>query len=825
MKSNRKNYRKKKLGMKWNRMRKTLGIFALIAILFGSVWPNGTLAEMAAYASNVSGNEMLVDADESDALDDESQSVTGTDTSAGQSSSEDAGVQDGNDEGQSADSGNSSDAAQDADDSQTDGESAGEEGMPAEGEDGNETDEENLKSTSGNDLNEDADPEEEQGSEDVTLAEQYLDSITALLEEAQALDSDAENVSVQCADIYDRLMDVYAEALADKEAGNLTEEEYGEIYDLVGETVGVLYGLGYDPYAVTTLANSTSGTSDHLEVKVTGTATVTINGKDYPQKVSITTSDTFKVSAKQGTSSYTGFTWKDATVSNGVATGGSVSTGNGSQDRSRTVKLNGSFQTGTKDNQIVYTITVIKDVTFTVDDYDGDGNSDSLTIPMELSVDIGYWYEANNCPGTYEVVNENNRESAWTQGYYVENRGSGIDVAVSGSTVGSALMKGKLAIAKSATGVDSGASFQFVVKDSSGAYLTFDSSNAYTGTSATLADSCYITVTAGSSVVLSKIPVGVYTITEIQKEGYIITDAEGNASDNYTVDYVVETKTDNAIPVATFTNKKLTTDAGISIKKTAGGLASGSYPDPVVSIYTADANGNKTSETAVWSGTLETNGDTLYLKTTLAAGTYVIEETGYEEDGYNCTTTLTGGATVNGLVFTVDAGKRYDLVVNNQYSERPKTTSITLTKEVTGNMGDRTKEFSFNISVKNADGSACSDFTVDGETVNTASLSHGETVTIGNLPIGGSITITENNEGYTTSYKVTNGESTTNAAAGTAITETIDEGDSITFINHKEMTIDTGVILDTLPYVLILAIVIAGIIFGIWNKRKHMDFD
>ena len=47
---------------------------------------------------------------------------------------------------------------------------------------------------------------------------------------------------------------------------------------------------------------------------------------------------------------------------------------------------------------------------------------------------------------------------------------------------------------------------------------------------------------------------------------------------------------------------------------------------------------------------------------------------------------------------------------------------------------------------------------------------------------------------------------------------------SVVFTNHKDMDIDTGVILDTLPYILILAVVvIGGVVLLKSRKRRRED--
>lgn len=396
---------------------------------------------------------------------------------------------------------------------------------------------------------------------------------------------------------------------------------------------------------------ATSGTADHIEIEISGTVTVKIGEEEFKDiAVTLTTADTYTVTAytlgSDGTKTpYTNFTFSGTT------------TGDGST-ADETIELSGSYPTGTKDNQVYYVVSVVKTVSVIL----ADGTN--MDIPVTLTVTTSYWNEGNNCPG---IHNESGNETNWNNGYYIA--GSGIDVPISGEYVGAAITKGKLAIKKTVTGEDSStAEFQFYLQNSSGEYLTF-TNNVYTGTSDVLTDTCKITVAAGQSLVLTDIPTGTYTITEIQKDGYIITDAEGEESDNYTKDYIVETKSDDAIPIANFTNKKLSDEAGIKIKKVGNGLSS--YPNPTVAIYRASdcVDGVPNSEaTAVWSGTLTTNsGEYIYLNVTLPAGDYVVVESGADVTGYELATTLTVDNTAAGMSFTAAVNTVHELVLTNTY--------------------------------------------------------------------------------------------------------------------------------------------------------------
>lgn len=648
-----------------------------------------------------------------------------------------------------------------------------------------------------------ADSETESETDATTETEpSYLEQLNAYYNQAVEVGPDADDAVY--AEIYNGAVAVYAAA------GSPSAENDPDVYNAVGMIVMTLQGYGYDPYAVAELPrdeNSTSGTSDHIEIEISGTVNVKIGDEEFNNiAVTLTTSDSYTVTAytlsSDGTkTAYTNFTFSGATD------------GDGSTD-DETVELSGSYPTGTKSNQVYYVISVVKTVSVTL----ADGTK--MDIPVAMTVTTSYWDEENNCPGIRDTT-------TWQNGYYIG--GSGIDVPISGEYVGQAITKGKLAIKKTVTGEDgSSAAFQFYLQNSSGEYLVF-SNNAYTGTSATLTDACKVTVTAGQSLVLTDIPVGTYTITEIQKDGYIITDAEGNESDNYTKDYIVETKSDDEIPIANFTNKKLSDEAGIKIKKAGYGLSS--YPNPTVAIYNAsDCTSGVPDEgaTAVWTGTLTTNsGEFIYLNVTLPTGDYVVVETGAAVEGYDLTTTLTSAnTTISGMSFTAVANTVHELVVTNTYAEQPKVCNLTISKTVGGNMGDQSKEFAFTATLSGEgytfDGVTYSINNREAQSAGTGTecrfnLKHGDSITFIDLPIGATFTVTETTySGYVT---------TVDGVAGNSKEITLVEtNSSIAFVNTKDVTIDTGILLDTLPYILILGVVAVGAVLLI-KKRRNRDDD
>lgn len=153
----------------------------------------------------------------------------------------------------------------------------------------------------------------------------------------------------------------------------------------------------------------------------------------------------------------------------------------------------------------------------------------------------------------------------------------------------------------------------------------------------------------------------------------------------------------------------------------------------------------------------------------------------------------------------------------------------TITKKVEGLFGDRSKQFRIVVTGPN-------DFSQE------FTLAHGENGTLNNLmvQVGDVITITEYDASdYDTTAQIyypnsSNGllgangqEFTGENEKTTTITITDDMIDldeiNITVTNEKDAQVDNGVLLDTLPYILILVVVVGGGVLLFLRKRKNDD--
>lgn len=208
-----------------------------------------------------------------------------------------------------------------------------------------------------------------------------------------------------------------------------------------------------------------------------------------------------------------------------------------------------------------------------------------------------------------------------------------------------------------------------------------------------------------------------------------------------------------------------------------------------------------------------------------------------------------------------------DRVVNFYAHYKKATSNVTITKQVTGLLGDTNKEFAFSVSITQ-NGTACTGVTAKkgDQTVSDLTnftLKHNETVTLENVPIGATIKVTEviPGEHYTVSatghgseqnggsnvtftYVAAANIATASDAGGADLmllsmdedTAVDADGDAVAYeagtrvdnnqiivTNHCGLIPDTGVLLDTLPYIVILAVVAGGVALLMLRKHRKED--
>lgn len=172
-------------------------------------------------------------------------------------------------------------------------------------------------------------------------------------------------------------------------------------------------------------------------------------------------------------------------------------------------------------------------------------------------------------------------------------------------------------------------------------------------------------------------------------------------------------------------------------------------------------------------------------------------------------------------------------------TDKLKTTDITnvysagtldVKKVVTGNLGDQSKEFTVTVTFTAPSGKTVSgdiSYIEDGTTKTISStdwkngtasaaiaLKHGETITFTNIP-------------YDVTYSVTETDYTSDGYDDAAYeysdntNKKIDsDKDTVTITNNKSGTIDTGITMDSLPYIVALALVLGFAVVMIARRRR-----
>lgn len=155
---------------------------------------------------------------------------------------------------------------------------------------------------------------------------------------------------------------------------------------------------------------------------------------------------------------------------------------------------------------------------------------------------------------------------------------------------------------------------------------------------------------------------------------------------------------------------------------------------------------------------------------------------------------------------------------------KQSTVTLKITKTVTGNFGDKSKAFQFSMQV---DGGNSFELIVNGTALAqgsqsdyTFSLKDGENIVIEGMPVGKKIVLAETNaEQYTVSFN-----DTVETNRNYVNEKGLKENTTINVTNHRNVSPDTGVFVDSLPYILIIACV-AGVaaLFLIRRRKKRED--
>lgn len=164
----------------------------------------------------------------------------------------------------------------------------------------------------------------------------------------------------------------------------------------------------------------------------------------------------------------------------------------------------------------------------------------------------------------------------------------------------------------------------------------------------------------------------------------------------------------------------------------------------------------------------------------------------------------------------------------------PASANLTISKTVTGKLGDTNKAFTFtitkadgtaaNITNTNIEISEADRAKVEWKGNGQFTLKDGASITFKNLPSDEYKIVEEDYSGekYETSWQIgTDGVVHEKNSTATVTIGTTEQ--TVHFTNHRTLEPDLGVLLDTLPYIVILAVVAGGVALLMLRKHRKED--
>lgn len=207
-------------------------------------------------------------------------------------------------------------------------------------------------------------------------------------------------------------------------------------------------------------------------------------------------------------------------------------------------------------------------------------------------------------------------------------------------------------------------------------------------------------------------------------------------------------------------------------------------------------------------------------------------------DGYHLKPTLVDDEIGTSGSVTMNKEHSNPSITFSNFYEK-KTADVTITKQVTGLMGDTHKDFAFRITGLEGKG-----VTLENGNLSNFTLTHNGSVTLKNVPMDIIFAVVETlgvDSGYETKatghntavtdadrtfyYKLVlkDGQQALMACDADGSNATEQNELAITVTNHCTLKPDTGVLLDTLPYIVILAVVAGGVALLMLRKRRKED--
>ena len=219
---------------------------------------------------------------------------------------------------------------------------------------------------------------------------------------------------------------------------------------------------------------------------------------------------------------------------------------------------------------------------------------------------------------------------------------------------------------------------------------------------------------------------------------------------------------------------------------------------------------------------------------------FVEEDSKAQVNGYHLKQTFVDDVKgTSGSVTVNKENSNRSITFSNFYEKT--TADVTISKIVTGLMGDTHKDFAFRITGLEGKGVTLENNNGD---LSKFTLTHNGSVTLKNVPMGTVFAVVETlgvDSGYETKatgydtavtdadrtfyYKLVlkDGQQVLMACDANGNNEKEQNELAITVTNHRTLEPDLGVLLDTLPYIVILAVVAGGVALLMLRKRRKED--
>ena len=309
------------------------------------------------------------------------------------------------------------------------------------------------------------------------------------------------------------------------------------------------------------------------------------------------------------------------------------------------------------------------------------------------------------------------------------------------------------------------------------------------------------------------------------------------------------------------TSKATTYEALIKTYNVVGGNDATLYPAETLSFTSTPAGGNPDTTNLTVNNLVVTGNKDQKLVINVPAYSkvgvyhYTITENAGNTQGVTYTTDAVNVSVLVEYDYTDEDGDGYGLkatigvtnaagegegeLKHDTFTNTYSLGSLTVSKEVAGNLASQSQEFAIDVTFT-SDQPVLSTITCgDGQTITSANwtqaesvytakvtvkLIHGQDVTFNNIPAGVTYTVVEQAKheapdpngsnpetGYTVTYEGETGTIAENVTAAAKV------------INTKGTTVNTGVVLDSLPYVLLIAVAVVAVVLFTVRKRRNRE--